>query len=282
MHMSPLTGLSSSSASSPPGSLLPLAGLALLLLGAIALSVGGDGQAGFLAAQSLAGRLPPWLWESLTTLGDERMLLALMLPFCLRYPAAFWSVCLASLLAVLAVRGLKTAVPMPRPADVLDAARITVIGARRAGHSFPSNHAASVFAFAAVWGVLRGWRLGAPLLAVAALVGFSRIAVGAHWPIDVLAGALIGTLAAAAGLVLAPRLRWGLRPGFHWTLVGAAAIAVATLPVDSQGYPGSLLVRCVLCAWGLAGFWRHYLGPLHRDGWAVASRRTDPTQLEKS
>lgn len=250
-----------------------VAGLGLALgLALLALYLSGGWHAGFRAAQAISAGVPPLLWESLTTLGDERVLLALMLPFCWRYPRVFWAIFLASLLAALVCRGFKVGLALPRPAAVLDAGEITVIGWRLKGLSFPSGHTASAFAFAVVWVAQLGWRRAWPLIVLAAIAGFSRIAVGAHWPVDVLGGALIGTLAAGAGLHLARYLRWGLRPGAHWTLVVVAVIAVATLPFDGQGYPGSLPWRIAACLWGLGGFVHCYLRPLLKGGWAVASQ----------
>ena len=60
--------------------------------------------------------------------------------------------------------------------------------------SFPSDHAAIAFALAIAlfyWG-WTGW----PFLAGAFLVALCRVAVGVHWPSDVLAGAAVGVLAA--------------------------------------------------------------------------------------
>lgn len=61
--------------------------------------------------------------------------------------------------------------------------------------SFPSDHATAAFAIAvSIW--LRHRRAGWLALALATILSVSRIAIGAHYPTDVLAGAAIGTLAA--------------------------------------------------------------------------------------
>jgi len=67
--------------------------------------------------------------------------------------------------------------------------------------SFPSGHATTVFALATV---LSLWypRWTAAWLALAAVVGWSRIALGPHFPSDVVAGAVLGV---SVALVF---LRW--------------------------------------------------------------------------
>lgn len=61
--------------------------------------------------------------------------------------------------------------------------------------SFPSGHTATAFALATVVACAYPRLSGASLL-LAFLVGLTRVALGMHWPSDVLAGAVFGTFAA--------------------------------------------------------------------------------------
>jgi membrane-associated phospholipid phosphatase len=72
--------------------------------------------------------------------------------------------------------------------------------------SFPSGHAASAFAFAA--GVATADpRAGIPLHAVAALVAYSRVHTGVHYPADVVVGALTGSALAPVATAVVGRGR---------------------------------------------------------------------------
>ena len=74
--------------------------------------------------------------------------------------------------------------------------------------SFPSDHAAAAFAIA--FAVLAFSRRGGLLfLAGATLIGLSRVALGMHYPSDVLAGTVVGWCAAM--LVTRPGRSWIVR-----------------------------------------------------------------------
>jgi undecaprenyl-diphosphatase len=82
--------------------------------------------------------------------------------------------------------------------------------------SFPAGHAATAFAGAVVLAFVVP-RATAVLLVVAALIGFSRVYVGVHYPTDVLAGAAVG---AAVGGIAFVALRWAR--GRDWSVARRA------------------------------------------------------------
>lgn len=77
---------------------------------------------------------------------------------------------------------------------------------RSVGHcpkspSFTSTHAANIFAATTFLSFFfTGWRF--PMLAVAILVGYSRVYKGVHYPFDVLGGAILGVGCAWAVFIL--------------------------------------------------------------------------------
>jgi undecaprenyl-diphosphatase len=132
------------------------------------------------------------------------------------------------------VASLKKAVGRPRPNDTLEGVRSIDLARIKPrflalgkplresysearivpphGNSFPSGHTSNSFALATVTALFfrRGWLVYLP----AALVGYSRVYVGSHWPSDVLISAFIGT---GLGLLVCATLEalWRAR-GARW------------------------------------------------------------------
>ena len=101
----------------------------------------------------------------------------------------FLFVAATALVTNLVVSGLKHAVGRDRPpAVILDPKPLMEVPTTS---SFPSGHAATSFACALVLARLAP-RLTIPLFVLAALIAFSRVYVGVHYPFDVLAGAALG------------------------------------------------------------------------------------------
>jgi membrane-associated phospholipid phosphatase len=215
---------------------------AVALLCAAAVAVAGANERVFLLLNHLAPMTSDALWANITILGDTTVALALGLILARRRPDLLWAVVPAALLATAWSRTLKHLVAIPRPPAVLGADAIHSIGPVYHFQSFPSGHSTTVFALAALCVLgfrLRAWSV-VPI-AVAALVGVSRCAVGVHWPLDVLGGAFGGWLAAALGLKAAPYMPFGLRPTTQWLIsVALAGCAVALLVGYPTDYPQAL------------------------------------------
>src|SRR6185503_17966848 len=166
------------------------------------------------------------------------VVLALALLAARRMPRLLWAIIPAALIATAWVHGWKQAYDERRPLATLERSEVKVIGPELRYGSFPSGHATTVFTAAAV--CILGLRLGMAwslaLLAIAALVALSRVVVGAHWPLDVLAGALGGWIAAAVGVVCAERWRFGPRLEASATLVFLAAAVLLIAGHDGR-YP---------------------------------------------
>ncbi len=73
--------------------------------------------------------------------------------------------------------------------------------------SFPSGHATTAFALAAVVGFVSP-RWFYPGLVIAAGIGLSRVALGVHYTSDVIAGAVLGLLGAYLARLLFATRRW--------------------------------------------------------------------------
>jgi undecaprenyl-diphosphatase len=122
---------------------------------------------------------------------------------------SFWrlasvSALIAAAVALVANQAIAYVWDRPRPFTT-HAVATHLLSAPSPDPSFPSDHAAAAFAIA--FGVLAFSRwAGVGFLSAATLIGLSRIALGMHYPSDVLAGLVVGW--AAAMLVT----RLGRRP----------------------------------------------------------------------
>lgn len=114
------------------------------------------------------------------------------------------AVLLAYTLANLLTTAAKDAVDRARP----EAARAAI--ELPTSPSFPSGHASGAFASAVALALLAP-TLRTPALILAALIAFSRVYLGVHFPLDGLAGALLGAVTAAA-IALPLRRRRSARP----------------------------------------------------------------------
>jgi len=226
----------------------------------------------FYLLQQMTALVSPAVWSAWSVLG---------LGLCAVLIAALASddrmAPIASMLWTLVIAGIALQVfkrvwVLPRPLAVLPPESFRVIGLPLRAGSMPSGHAAMLAALACAL-AREAWRRRLPALAlVVILLGamgcVARVAVGVHWPSDVLVGAAVGLLGIVAGDAI--DARWGLRRALSTSLgrrvfAVVQAVAAIVLLVMHTGYPLALAVQWALGVASVASAgWRWYRADHHR------------------
>ena len=223
-------------------------------LAATGMMASGANTPAFVAINQWASALPDGVWAGVTDTASVLSAGAL-LALCLNSaPRAVVTAVLAWPAGIVLVRGLKALIDAPRPQEVLPADALHQIGVTLSGYSFPSGHTATAFTLiAALILSTPACRRALPavlLLLAGTLIALSRIAVGAHWPGDVLAGAAAGWLCAVVGVMLAQHWPlWASRRAMIALSVAGIAVCLARVFVVT-GYPQAQTWATAL---GLAG-----------------------------
>lgn len=196
--------------------------------------------------------LPDPFWIFVTQWGDSAQALAFLLAVWLAQPTQLAWVVKTWLMGVIASPLLKAVWDTPRPLSVLDPELLNTIGLTpMGGHSMPSGHAMAAGSLAA----LLFWGWGHPLrwlvVLLGVLIAFSRVAVGAHWPADVLVGAGLGVLWVLLAQLWEQRQPWAVRlakPVAQWVLTAVMVLLLWVLWLAPSEGPGSTLARALVSA----------------------------------
>lgn len=208
---------------------------------------------------------PAEVWMLLSLLGTGWMVFALVLPSIIWSPRIFYAVVLTTPIAGFMSRITKVLLAAPRPPAVLEPGSFILLGDALQTNSMPSGH--TITAFAAAASIVtasqnryRTWLLW--LFPLACAVGLSRVAIGVHWPEDILAGAVIGGLAGVAGARLAQRLPDRLMKPQSWWLRGLSCwgavcgYVLITQRLDFPQNKPAQLAAALLVGLTLIAFWR--------------------------
>lgn len=226
----------------------------------------GGYHAQFLTLNRLLSPVPADVVALVTYAGDSLVGLSVLLLFARRAPHLLWLGTLSAIVAAILSRALKALVASARPPAVLPHDAFRLVGPPYLSQGFPSGHATTAFTVAAVlgWGLPdrgRRWLL----FALAAAIAVSRIAAGVHWPLDVLAGAAVGSGSVLLAAPLARRWRWGLTAPVQLALVAILAACAASLWVIAIPYPQAAGPARLLSAAALAlTLWDYAWVPLRR------------------
>ena len=191
--------------------------------------------------------MPDWVSALVSDFGNGITLGAVILCYLVKRPELICRVLLAALLSLIVVPLLKQYFDAPRPAALLE--YLHVIGEARHKHSFPSGHSATAFLFAGlIYLSSQQAIIRMSLLFMAALVGVSRILVGAHWPADVVMGAIVGLSCAYTASYICPLIRLTFRKRLMAYLLFILALISSEL---NTGYDFSDIDIVQYVRWGL-------------------------------
>ena len=168
----------------------------------------------FFAINAYLGQYPN-LESNFTQFGDCLISLSLLSVFVLYGPKLWEALLSASFISALFSVLLKLIFAVPRPAVVFNHTSFLITGKMLLGHnSLPSGHSITIFTTLTV--IMYGfipkrlnykivWFLS--LTSLGLILALSRVALGAHYPLDVVSGCIIGYLSGLLGIFLSRELK---------------------------------------------------------------------------
>ena len=159
----------------------------------------------FLSLNKHFSNLPDLFWTTLSLFGNGWFCFAVLLPVVFFAPRVIFAALLSGIFTGILSSISKSYFDTPRPAGVIDHSSFHIIDSPLLHSAMPSGHTMTAFAiaFAVIFSAPKStlkYSLFVCIIAIGA--GLSRIAVGAHWPSDVLIGASFGIFCGLVGTVL--------------------------------------------------------------------------------
>jgi membrane-associated phospholipid phosphatase len=226
----------------------------------------------FLQLNRIAHFLPEMFWASFNMLGNGWAVFALACPLLVLAPRLLPAALVGGAISGILSYVLKHSLEMPRPAAVLDPSSFYIMGKPLAHFSMPSGHTLTAFAIlTAFYFALEVHKRSAYrwLFVAATLAGLARIAVGAHWPADVCAGAAIGLFSGIAGARLTQSIPASALVPSAWLMriiSSAGLVGVYILLTTTIDFPQTRPAQWVAAAIAIVSIawftWRSF-SPIH-------------------
>ena len=179
------------------------------------------------------------VWQFFTVIGDSVILAAMLLPIALHSKKFRDQIFIATIICWTIVRVGKLSFAELRPLSVFSESEIFFSGARLYRYSFPSGHSAAIAT--AIFSLVTVFKPSVTqkiiLLGLLLVVAISRVMVGAHWPVDVLAGILLGYLSVFVASFLQGRFKVFSSQGISLLSLALLIASTTYIPWHQTGYP---------------------------------------------
>ncbi len=168
----------------------------------------------FYSINSHFSQFPNTIYN-LTQIGDALIFLSLLSLLLLNVPKLWEALLSASIVSAIFSNVFKNLFAVPRPAASFDPKSFTIIGQTLTGHnSLPSGHSITVFTILTVllfalmpkkvttkiaWSIF--------IISVGLLIVFTRVGLGAHFPLDVITGSCLGVISGLAGIFISRKYK---------------------------------------------------------------------------
>jgi membrane-associated phospholipid phosphatase len=173
----------------------------------------------------------PQIIYNLTQLGDALICLSLLTIFIVYKPKIWEQLPYALIVSALLSSILKNIFSVPRPAAAFDQTHFVIIGKTLTGHnSLPSGHSITVFTILTVLlyvlmpkQKMQQWAWTLFILFVGITVVFTRVGVGAHYPLDVISGSIVGYISGLLGMFINQQYNvwaWMRNPKYYPIFMG--------------------------------------------------------------
>ena len=153
-------------------------------------------QSLFLRLNHAAQFMPITWWGYITYLGDGMAVGCILAVVYRKDPKIALVGIIAVLTSGIIVQLLKSYFSISRPAGILNLDEFYLFGDILKSRGFPSGHSSTAFSLLGTFFYIcvnnkQGWLF----FSAALLIAFSRVAIGIHWPADIIAGSMIGLAA---------------------------------------------------------------------------------------
>jgi len=204
----------------------------------------------FLYINNLSLYSGKWIWPILTIFGDPLIILCIGLSFIHFQAKIALAILPAMIIGIVLVFTLKWGLNIARPSLILEHGDFILLGRTPISPAFPSGHTTGIMALATLMILYsKHYIISVIILMLAFVVAISRIMVGAHWPLDIGGGMILGWGIALTTITFTQN--WKYDKNKQKLLLISLLICSFLLIFKDTGYSNTYPIQVTIALYGL-------------------------------